>query len=383
MKLKHIKNLTDTQAEIILFDEIGVGNAVGSEIAAEISWLVDHNNVKEIIVRINSGGGSMVEGFGIFSALFNAREKGVNIVVSIEGLAASMAGMIAMVGNHIKMLDFGLLMIHDPNIDKEVTPEVQVVLDKFKDSAIIMMANRTGKSKHEISELMSVETWLNADEALADGFINEIVSTTISNKIKDATHLEYMDICMSISKKQNLIDMEKITAHFKLADDASQDEVLGKIKADADSKAVVVAENKTLKETAATHATDIAAKDAKIAELEAKAKESGKSTVKSLLGIAAKSGKIKKDSVDALTEKFSGDVEGVESFLEAIEDPKVNVMSLIDLSKKNDKDDDTPDMGMREMEKSDPKKLENIRNNQPELYAKMFRAQYGTDYKKG
>jgi len=377
MNLKHIKNVTETQAEIRLFDTIGAGRSTGSEIAEEIAWLIDHQDVKEILVRINSGGGSMIEGFGIFSALHNAKKKGVKVNVSIEGLAASMAGIIAMVGDKITMVDFGVLMIHDPNMGgSEPNEKQQEILNKLKNSAVKIMSNRTGISADDISEMMSEETWLEADEALAKGFIDEIESTTIDNIEKEAAQMEFLEICMSLSKKVTKPNMKNILSHFNLTE-GTQEDVLAAIDKIESKASELEKENSGLIETITSHNDEIAKKDVEIASLGERILASDKNIVKTLFNEAVKAGKIKKDSVEGLIETCGSDSVLAEKLINSVVVPAVNVIT--NFIKKTDGTAPV-EMGFREMEKSDPKKLENIKATNPELYKEVYLNEYKTEY---
>jgi ATP-dependent protease ClpP protease subunit len=386
MDFKHIKNLTETQAEIRLFDTIGAAGSTGSEIADEIAWLVDHQEVKEILVRINSGGGSMVEGFGIFSALHNAKTKGVTVNVSIEGLAASMAGIIAMVGDHISMIDFGLLMIHDPHLGGAEPNEKQAeILEKFKSSAVTITANRTGISAEEISDLMTAETWLDADEAKAKGFIDEIVTSDIESKKKEEQHMSFMDVAMSLSIKTNPNKMENVKNHFDLDAKASEEDVINKIT-DIENKAKELeSQNKELTEAVANHADEIEAKDKslvekdqEISDLGDRIKKSNESIIKTMIKNAVEAGKIKKDSEESFVEMCGSDVSFAEKLLNAIPDAKVNVLKdFIDPTKKPVENE----LSFRELEKSNPEKLEEIKKNDPEKYKAMYLNEYGVEIK--
>ena len=111
----HIQNLSREEAHINLFSEIGGDGIQGQSFANEIQ-LLNEFGVETINVHINSGGGSVIEGLSIFSAIKNS-EAHVNVF--IEGIAASMAGVIAMAGDRIHMTDFSQIMIHNPHTGGE------------------------------------------------------------------------------------------------------------------------------------------------------------------------------------------------------------------------------------------------------------------------
>ena len=373
MDLKHIKNISETSAEILIFDNIGSGSNTGQQIAEEVSWLVDNMSITEILVRINSGGGSMIEGFGIFSALQAAKAKGVTINVKIEGLAASMAGIIAMVGDSISMLDYGILMMHNPHTGGgKVDDKTQQILDKFKQSAIKIITNRTGKSSEEIDALMTEETWLDASEALEQEFIDNIIETGSKKQTKEM-HNALFEIAMSLhktEKKPNIITMKKVIAHFELGETASEQDILDKVTelenraTDSETKMIDLdAKNLDLKNSLLTAETE---KN----DLSAKMIESNKKIVNILIDNAIKAGKIKKDAKDSLIEASKGDADLVETMINAVETPKIKLSDLID-----DKSEETK-MSFRDLEKNNPAKLAEIKSSNPDEYKRLYDLEY-------
>jgi ATP-dependent Clp endopeptidase proteolytic subunit ClpP len=128
-----------------------------------------------IDLRLNSPGGSVFDAVAIYNAL--KRHAG-EITVWVDGIAASAASYIAMAGDTIVMPENAFLMIHDPSglvmgtaEDMRSTAEA---LDKVKSSLIQGYAAKSGKPDDEIANLMAAETWLDAKDALALGFIDRM-----------------------------------------------------------------------------------------------------------------------------------------------------------------------------------------------------------------
>jgi ATP-dependent protease ClpP protease subunit len=139
-------------------------------------------DVKTIRVLVNSPGGLVHEGLGIYHAL---RQSKARIEIEIIGVAASMASCIAMAGAKISMAEDGLFMLHDPwgagvvgNADD--LRAAAEVLEKYGESMAGIYARRTKYTEDQILEMMGRNggegTWLNATEALAAGFIDEILA---------------------------------------------------------------------------------------------------------------------------------------------------------------------------------------------------------------
>jgi ATP-dependent protease ClpP protease subunit len=163
------------QAEILIYDPIG-GGFFGDGVTAKrfVDDLEGLGDVRDILVRINSPGGEVFDGFAIFNALKNHPAQ---VHVQIDGLAASIASVIAMSGDLITVGDGAMLMIHDPWSlamgDADDMRAAADMLDKVKVGIAQAYVNRTGLDAAEIDAMMTAETWFTADEAVAQGFADE------------------------------------------------------------------------------------------------------------------------------------------------------------------------------------------------------------------
>lgn len=162
-------------ADILIHEQIGAdwfGDGLTSKRFAED--LAKLEGIRTINLRINSPGGSVVDGLGIINTL---RQHGARINVVVEGLAASMASAIAMVGDNIRMGEGALMMIHSPWSfaigNAEDMRKAADVLDKFEGSLLDIYQKRTGLERDELKAMLSAETWLNGGEAVEKGFADE------------------------------------------------------------------------------------------------------------------------------------------------------------------------------------------------------------------
>lgn len=135
-------------------------------------------NISQINVHINSPGGSVFAGQAIHNML---RQHAANVTIYIDGLAASIASVIAMAGNKIVMPPGAMMMIHNPllslwgSYEAAEMREMANVLDKIKESLVATyLSRKTNKSKDEIVAIMDKTTWLTAADAVKDGFADEI-----------------------------------------------------------------------------------------------------------------------------------------------------------------------------------------------------------------
>jgi ATP-dependent Clp protease protease subunit len=173
----------ETVAELSIFDEIGPSffndDAVtAKQFIADVRGLPDA--VKTIRVHVNSPGGSVFEAVAIANALRSeSRERGRTIEMRIEGLAASAATIVTSAGDSIAIADNALMMIHNPlaivlGPAKDMR-EMADLLDKVRDSIVATYRWVSQLSVEAISELMDATTWMNAEEAVKNGFATEVV----------------------------------------------------------------------------------------------------------------------------------------------------------------------------------------------------------------
>ena len=143
---------------------------------------------KDLIININSPGGSVFAGIGIYNAIKQSCHG--NITVNITGMAGSIASVIAMCGKIINMPVNTQMMIHKPsctisgNADDLVN--TSAFLNKIQDIILntYMINAATGVSRSYISNKMNDETLLSADEC-SKLFKNVVVlQTGFNNKCK-------------------------------------------------------------------------------------------------------------------------------------------------------------------------------------------------------
>lgn len=178
----YILNKKGKEAELLIYDEIGSGFWTEGVTAKQFaSDLKAAGNVSRINVRINSPGGSVFDGLAIFNAL---KSHPAEVVVHIDGMALSMASVIAMAGNTISIAENALMMIHDPQGmvvgSAEDMREQAQLLDKIRDSLAIAYEQKTGLNREQIVEMMREETWLNSTEAVEQGFADQLSSEPLA-----------------------------------------------------------------------------------------------------------------------------------------------------------------------------------------------------------
>lgn len=142
-----------------------------------------------LTVRINSPGGDVSAGVAIYNYL---NEHEGEVTVKVDGIAASIASLIAMAGDKIVMLPGSMMMVHLPWTfaagNSDDMAQVVEMLEKTGESMIPIYSARTGLSEERVEELLKAETWMTAEDAVELGFADEAIEakTTVSDSIKNA-----------------------------------------------------------------------------------------------------------------------------------------------------------------------------------------------------
>lgn len=165
--------------EVLIYGDIGE-SWYGESVTAKkfVEELQAHAD-KKLVVRINSYGGSVSDGIAIYNAIQrHPKQKDV----SIDGVAVSIASLIAMAGDTVSIAENGLFMIHAPwggvvGNASEVRQYADV-LDKFAEAMVSSYVGQTGKSAEAMRALVTdgEDHWYTAHEAADAGFVDEIVS---------------------------------------------------------------------------------------------------------------------------------------------------------------------------------------------------------------
>lgn len=202
---------------ILVFDEIGWGGITAQMISRELEFA----NGEDVEIRVNSPGGDVFEGITIYNML---RNYSGNVRVVVDGLAASIASIIALGGDEIIMNEGSFFMIHNPwsgamgeanDFRKQAD-----VLDSIRDQLLGIYQKATGMSEEEIVSMMDEETWLTAEQAIEMGF-----ATTQETFTKVAASLKTKYLFNNIPMELINMDNKQEVIHNEVAE-AELDEVL-------------------------------------------------------------------------------------------------------------------------------------------------------------
>lgn len=356
MKLNYA-NITEDEATIKLYKHIGVDSELGDGIIGEdVSQFIDYVNtipsVKNINIRINSNGGSVQDGLTICSSILNSNTP---VTTHIDGMALSIAGVIAMCGSTRKMADYGSFMMHNVGGNKN-----DEVLSLITNSLAKIFEKTSFLSIEKCRELMNKETWMDATECLSNGLIDSI--TTTNNKkplIYNINELHaFYNKCLT---KKN--DMIKLTNKLNLSNDASEDSIIEKIelieveadttKAELDS---IKSENAILKEKIKLF------EDAEL-EKENIAKEA-------VLNNAIENGKITAESKERWASSPIKS-EDLKNLFDSIKSTPVFV-NVLEAAKVEDKNTERSNWTYSDWERKDSAGLLEIKNNNPEEFSRLI-----------
>lgn len=174
-KFYEFKNKTDTNIDIYVYGEIVGGSDKWDSSDVTFTDFKDAldglKGTETVNMYINSGGGNVFTTQSIASMIQRAQEKGVVVNAFLDGLCASCASFLPLVADNVYTYKSSIMMVHSPftfafgnAIDMRSQADV---LDKIEDSVmmpIYMSKAKEGITEDYIKDIVSKETWLNAEE---------------------------------------------------------------------------------------------------------------------------------------------------------------------------------------------------------------------------
>lgn len=176
------------KTEILIYDRIGKDylSETGVDARAFNQELKEIPAGQEIEVHLNSPGGNVWDGLAIYHTLSARRD---DVVCIVDGVAASIASVIALAGRELRMPANSMMMIHDPSgiafdCTAEEMRQMAEKLDKHADVLADIYARKTGKTRAQMRALMRDETWLSGLECKELGFAD-----VVTDEVKMAASL--------------------------------------------------------------------------------------------------------------------------------------------------------------------------------------------------
>lgn len=176
-------NQTEESAELLLYGDISDTSWWGDEVTPK-QFTEDLNalgDVKDITVRINSGGGDVFAATAIGNAL---EQHKASITAKIDGLCASAATIVACHCNKVVAANDSTYMIHPVRMgmfgymDATGLQKCIEALSTIRDNIINLYAKKTGRNIDEVAEQMDNTSWFTAAQAKENGFVDELIDET-------------------------------------------------------------------------------------------------------------------------------------------------------------------------------------------------------------
>lgn len=162
-------------AVLALDEEIGFWGTQAKDFRAQLD-AVEGN---ELVVEINSVGGDVMAGLGIYNMLRNWAKDGKAVTTRVTGVAASIASIIALAGDKREMPKNTFAMVHQASTFAVGTADdmrdAADTLDKVDGSLRGIYMDRMGVDEAKAKEIMAKDTWLTADESLDLGFATALL----------------------------------------------------------------------------------------------------------------------------------------------------------------------------------------------------------------
>lgn len=164
-------------AVLALDEEIGFWGTQAKDFRAQL----DAVEGGELVVEINSPGGDVMAGLGIYNMLRNWAKDGKTVTTRVTGVAASIASIIALAGDKREMPKNTFAMVHqvaNVMIGEYTADELRdaaALNDKITGSLRSIYTSRMGVDEATATEIMAKDTWLTADESLDLGFATALI----------------------------------------------------------------------------------------------------------------------------------------------------------------------------------------------------------------
>lgn len=347
---------------VLMYGNVGNGEKVDSErVVTELMELAAAYG--KIDVHIHSKGGDVFSGIAIYNAL---RTVKADITIYIDGLAASIAGIIALCGKPLYMNKYARIMLHRVSGGSYGTADelrkAADIAEELENDLANMIASRCKMKPEDVKAKYfdGQEHWISAQEALSMGMIDGIIDTGESLS-ENATNTEVYNYFMNRlnlepQKQRNMDFINELKKRPSFANLANEDDML---------RHITTMENQAAK---------VPALEAKVTELTNQISESKKTAHQAFLNQAVAEGKITKEQVPTFLNLMLADEANTCKAIEEM--PKkgtVKVEDILQLDGSVKKD--LENMSWDEIDKAE--RLAELKNQYPELYKKKFNEKFG------
>jgi len=352
------------RVSVMLYGEIGGDEGVNAErIVSEMAYLA--GEFPNIDVHINSNGGEVFAGIAIFNAL---KDCPSNVNIYVDGIAASIAGVIALCGKPLHMSRFSRLMLHAVSGSckggARDMRECADLIEGLEGTLADMISQKCGMPSEEVklTYFDGKDHWLTADEAARVGLCDDIYDLDGAEALGAAPTAEQVyqfvnrhDQKSPKPKNMEFIDKIKGLEQFK---DLTEDAIVVKVKSLANEAAKV----EGLKAT--------------IANLENQVKESKKAAVEAFLNQAISDGRITSAQKESYRKLMDADETTTRELINALPATgRASIKDFLNGGAGAGEAKDLAQMSWAEIDKAE--RLGELKDKYPELYKAKYKEAFG------
>ncbi|WP_051206069.1 ClpP-like prohead protease/major capsid protein fusion protein [Oceanospirillum maris] len=180
-------------ADLLIVGDIGGWGISAQQFARDL--VENAKNVSTIRVLLHSLGGDIMEGLAIYNMLL---KHSARVEIYIAGIAASMGSVIAMAGDVVYIPENGWMMVHKPwggqLGDANDMRRYADLLDQWEAGLMLAYEKKTGKSRDELTPLLTDETWMMGQAAVDAGFADQLTEAVEMSAHANNRALDFMSI---------------------------------------------------------------------------------------------------------------------------------------------------------------------------------------------
>lgn len=158
-------------------DEVWFGDEITPDALHNLLYDEEKDHTEDVHIRLNSYGGSCNAAVRMHDDMVAYPGK---VSITVSGTAASAATVLCMAADHLEMTPGSLWMIHDPSIiamgNVRDLKDAIHLLETCKESILNVYESRIKITREQAANLMTKTTWMDAQKALEDGFIDSILT---------------------------------------------------------------------------------------------------------------------------------------------------------------------------------------------------------------
>lgn len=355
----------DGEVAILLYGDVGEGQKVESgRVVGELSDLA--SRYRKIDVRINSNGGDVFSGMAIYNALRTCK---ADVTVYVDGVAASIAGVIALCGKPLYMSPYAKLMLHAVSGgawgSASVLRQTADVMESLQGDLARMIAGRCGMEAEEVSARYfdGSDHWIGAEEAVRMGIADGIYEMGDAGADAPGTAEETYNYFNNrlLRQPQNEEGMGLIDQMRKLpsfADAGDEQEIVARVRA---------LESKATKADALEKANDAYRKKIEAAEA---------AEVSAILDKAVGDGRITKEQLPTFKALMASDRPNTEALLEGMK-PRAARRAAEYIDSRGG----TNGAGEKSWDELDRAgQLQELKESDRALFAAKYKEKFGIDY---